>query len=319
MGVRPLAILMVVAIAAACGSPQPAATSAAAATAAASRVVVAATPPQPAATAVPGFSVAYPASGTVVTTGSVAVGGTAPPGGRVVQDISFGFDNETFADATGHWEIQVDLDEGANELAFRLEDDDSTTVRLTITYGSIPVATDPPDPTDRPDPTDTPPVYRTFGDGTWEVGEDLRAGTYRLREPAGFCYWARLRGFGGDLNDIIANENVVDAYGVVTIKKSDAGFESNGCDEWSSDLSRVTDSKSEIVWDGPYIVGTDISPGRWRSTGGEGLCYWARLNAFTGTLGSIIANGLPDGRAIVTIRSTDKGFVTKGCGEWSRQ
>jgi hypothetical protein len=195
-----------------------------------------------------------------------------------------------------------------------------------------PATPEPVDPTDEPEPeptaepepepTEEPapePTFRTIEDGVWEVGVDIKAGTYRLRDTESFCYWARLKGFGGDLDDIIANENDWDAYGVVTIKKTDAGFESDGCYEWSSDLSRVTLDKSHIDWDGTYIVGTDISPGKWKSTGGDGLCYWARLNAFTGTLAAINANGLPSGRVIVTIRSTDKGFKTSGCGEWVRQ
>lgn len=324
-----LALALSIVLVGGCGSPLPAATTNPASTSAISTaatpvptIPAATTAAAPTAAAAGRFSVDYPASGTTVTTSTVAVGGQAPAGGRVVRDISFGFDDEVFADATGRWEIRVELDQGANELTFRLGDDDTTSVQLTVTYASIPVATNPPDPTDPPDlpdPTDPPLAFRTFGDGTWEVGVDIKAGTYRLRDLAGFCYWARLRGFDGDLKDIIANENVVDGFGVVTIKKADVGFESKGCDEWSSDLSRVTASKSEIVWDGTYIVGTDIAAGRWRSTGGEDLCYWARLSAFTGGVGAIIANGLPDGRAIVTIRSTDKGFVTKGCGTWARQ
>lgn len=280
------------------------------------------------------FTVDYPAQGAVVTSDPVAVGGRAPAGARVVQDISFAFDNDVIAATTGRWEMLVDVEEGANELVFRLGDDHDTEIRLGITYqpsaaptnppGGGPTAAPPtggppaatPQPTPKPEPT---PSFLTFGDGIWEVGVDIKAGTYRLREPAFFCYWARLRGFGGSLNDIIANGNENDAYGVVTIRSSDAGFESSGCGEWSSDLSRVTNDKSHIDHDGTYIVGTDISPGKWRSSGGDGICYWARVSAFTGTLGAIIANGLPDGRTIVTIRSTDKGFVTTGCGSWVRQ
>lgn len=292
------------------------------------------------------FTLDYPRQGSAVASSPVAVGGMASPGGRVVRDISFAPDQEVVAGADGRWEMFVELQEGANELVFRLGDQDSTETRLGLTFAPVdptqsaaapsseatpgpPLATATllptitpvrPTPTPVPAPTPTPaPTFRTFGDGIFEVGVDIRAGTYRLREPAGFCYWARLKGFDGTLSDIIANQNVVDAYGVVTIKSTDAGFESSGCDQWSSDLSRVTESKSRIDYDGTFIVGTDISAGKWKSTGGDGLCYWARLSAFTGTLASIIANGLPSGPTIVTIRSTDKGFTATGCGTWTRQ
>jgi hypothetical protein len=187
---------------------------------------------------------------------------------------------------------------------------------------------EPPDATTSPageesaaptEPPSVPPAaFVTFEDGTLEVGTDLKPGTYRLREAASFCYWARLKGLGGDLGEIIANENISDGYGVVSIVKTDKGFESSGCGEWSSDLSRVTPDTSTIEADGTYIVGTDIKAGKWRSSGGD-LCYWARLKNFGGTLGAIIANkNVMSGKALVTIGSKDKGFRTSGCGTWKR-
>jgi hypothetical protein len=70
---------------------------------------------------------------------------------------------------------------------------------------------------------------------------------------------------------------------------------------------------------GTFIVNTDIKPGTYRSSTGDG-CYWARLSGFSGTLSNIIANDFRlSGRALVTIRSTDKGFQSSGCGTWTRQ
>jgi hypothetical protein len=51
---------------------------------------------------------------------------------------------------------------------------------------------------------------------------------------------------------------------LVTILPKDVGFESNGCGEWSSDLSRITDSRTRFNA-GTYIVGTDIAPGTYRA------------------------------------------------------
>jgi hypothetical protein len=270
-----------------------------------------------------GIIIQFPERGATVSAARIAVGGIAPAGARIVHDIPFGFDEEAIAAFDGSWQIVVALDEGANDIVFRIGDDSSTEVHFSLTYlpGGQPGSTVLPGATSGTDsPTKTgAPNVRTFGDGTFDVGVDIKPGTYRLREPAS-CYWARLKGFDGTLDDIIANELVDDAYSVVTIKSTDAGFEADGCGEWSSDLSKVTDSKSSITVDGTYIVGTDISPGKWKSSGGGDSCYWARLSAFTGTLGAIIANHLGGGGAtIVTIRSTDKGFSTEGCGTWNRQ
>ncbi|ROS21811.1 hypothetical protein [Cellulomonas sp. PhB150] len=68
------------------------------------------------------------------------------------------------------------------------------------------------------------------GDGTYLVGEDIKAGTYISNDNSG-CYWARLSGTGGDLGDIIANGNE-EGRAIVTIKASDEAFETSGCADW---------------------------------------------------------------------------------------
>jgi hypothetical protein len=67
-----------------------------------------------------------------------------------------------------------------------------------------------------------------------------------------------------------------------------------------------------------YIVGTDIQPGTYKSSGQSG-CYYARLLGFGGTTSDIIANGLTDASAIVTISAADKGFESTSCGTWTKE
>lgn len=155
-----------------------------------------------------------------------------------------------------------------------------------------------------------------FGSGTWRVGSDIAAGTYRTRSSVSNCYWARLKGFSGQLRDIIANDFST-GYQVVTIKRTDKGFESSRCGRWSNDLSRVTGSMTKFG-QGTLIVGTDMTPGTYRSSQGNG-CYWARLRGFGGTLSEIIANDFrTSGTALVTIKRTDKGFQSSRCGTWTK-
>lgn len=66
---------------------------------------------------------------------------------------------------------------------------------------------------------------------------------------------------------------------------------------------------------GKRIVGVDMEPGTYRSTG-DGLCAWNRLASFDGS-GNIIASGFGTGRQVVTIAESDVGFDSGGCGEWS--
>lgn len=152
----------------------------------------------------------------------------------------------------------------------------------------------------------------TFGDGTHRVGRDVPAGTYRTRGGTS-CYWARLRNFS-ELNGILANENA-SGPAVVTIKRTDRGFESTGCGTWTSNLRRITKSTTRFGA-GTYIVGTDIAPGTYRTRGNG--CYWARLRSFTGELNALIANGNPTGQVVVTIKRSDRGFTSTRCGTWSR-
>jgi Fibronectin type III domain len=108
---------------------------------------------------------------------------------------------------------------------------------------AVPVA--PPLPSPPP-----PPV--TFGGGTYRVGVDIPAGTYRSpRSTSDWCYWERLSGFSGDFDDIIAND-FIDGTGpfVVTILPSDRGFFAESvCGTWtkigSNCVSRTSSSEAQ--------------------------------------------------------------------------
>jgi len=146
------------------------------------------------------------------------------------------------------------------------------------------------------------------------VGQDVQPGTYRTRSGSPGCYFARLKGFSGQLDDIVTNENT-NGPAVVTIAATDKGFESRGCATWTSDLSAITGSRTSFG-DGDFIVGTDIQPGTYRSSGG-GSCYYARLGGFSHELSDVIANDNAQAAAVVTIAPGDKGFESQGCGTWT--
>ena len=101
---------------------------------------------------------------------------------------------------------------------------------------------------------------------------------------------------------------------IVAISSGDEWFETRGCGEWRL-LSEVIALRSSIT-DGKWVVGEEVPVGTYASPGGE-LCYWARLSGFGGTLDEIITNEVGAGRQIVAISSSDEGFETSGCGEWT--
>jgi putative cell wall-binding protein len=70
-----------------------------------------------------------------------------------------------------------------------------------------------------------------FGSGTWIVNTDIGPGTW-TSPGGGDCYWARLSGFSGELDDIITND-IGTTHPVVAIGASDAGFISDNCGTWT--------------------------------------------------------------------------------------
>ncbi|MDP2182121.1 MAG: hypothetical protein Q8K99_06095 [Actinomycetota bacterium] len=64
--------------------------------------------------------------------------------------------------------------------------------------------------------------------------------------------------------------------------------------------------------DGIYRVGEDVEPGTYDGTVVGEFGYWARLRATDGTVGSIIANGLPTGPFTLTINPSDEAIELRG-------
>lgn len=95
------------------------------------------------------------------------------------------------------------------------------------TYASPTVQTTEPTP-----PTKKVAQAPRFGDGTYHVGEDIPAGTYRLEVAAtkqDLCYWSKSRDAEG--SDIISND--IGGVGRLQVTlKSGQWFESNRCGTW---------------------------------------------------------------------------------------
>ena len=61
--------------------------------------------------------------------------------------------------------------------------------------------------------------------GTLVVGRDIHPGSWS-GTATGNCYWARLSGFAGDFDTIIANDNVDPGSKLtITVKASDKGLQ----------------------------------------------------------------------------------------------
>jgi hypothetical protein len=103
----------------------------------------------------------------------------------------------------------------------------ATTPVATTPAATTPVATTPAAP-----PPPTKAAAPTIDDGTWTVGEDIPAGTYRVTGAGGDCYWAIYKSgqnqdFGAMINNHLGGGNLR-----VTVKKGQ-DFETEGCGTWT--------------------------------------------------------------------------------------
>ncbi|PYF96298.1 hypothetical protein SAMN05216184_12118 [Georgenia satyanarayanai] len=160
-----------------------------------------------------------------------------------------------------------------------------------------------------------PAPVRTIKDGAHRVGSSVQPGVYRA--PGGDqCYWEKVSGFGGTLDEIIAN-GYADTSPIVRIERSDAGFLTEDCGTWKSVEATYPTAPATSFTSGSFVVGGHIKPGTYQAAGGDS-CYWERLSGFSGYLDEVIANGYGDQRPIVTISGSDTGFRTEDCGTWRR-
>ncbi len=164
------------------------------------------------------------------------------------------------------------------------------------------------------------PIDR-FGRGTWAVHDEILPGTYvaPIREGV-TCFWSRMSGFTGQLEDLLASDVAV-GHAVMTLNDYDAGFYSDGCEEWVSADAVLADYQrfaQRSFGDGVYIVGTNIAPGTYVANGSEDeTCYWSRLTGFDGDFFTRLTLYASEGQAIATIIDSDVGFRSLGCGTWS--
>jgi hypothetical protein len=142
-----------------------------------------------------------PATGAVVETATITFAGIAPAGARVVHDIALAPDVEVLA-TDGTWTLDVELDEGINDVRIRLGDDLDSEITVRVTYRpttaaaptEAPAATPEPtaeptpeptpDPTPAPTPKPTKVEYKKLPDRSWaklvKAPDDYIGRTYQV-------------------------------------------------------------------------------------------------------------------------------------------
>jgi hypothetical protein len=220
-------------------------------------------------------------------------------------------------DATGDSAVTTDAPP-STETAEETETADTETTSSAPTDS---VATTIEETTTVPPTTEPEPELPGFTDGIQLIGVDVEPGIYVVIVPQSSfnCYWARLSDLSGGFDAIISNDNVdPGGQALVEISGDDEAFESNGCGRWSLYLPPATPAVE--FGEGTWMVGEQIAPGRYRSSGPEadGNCYWARLKGLGGNFRDIAANDNQSGPTVVDISPSDRAFESSGCGTWAQ-
>jgi Protein of unknown function (DUF2511) len=90
------------------------------------------------------FSVIEPKDRSSVASSPLLVRGTAPAFRTVSGGLRGGDDVTVSADAHGNWAMSVNLEEGPNELQFRIDADPTTARSLSVTFTGVAVVGDEP-------------------------------------------------------------------------------------------------------------------------------------------------------------------------------
>lgn len=81
-----------------------------------------------------GLIILDPVEGSSVAERVITVRGLSQPGAQITQDVLFWLDKYVTADGAGLWSMKIELNVGQNAIKFRVGNDFSTAVTLTIYY-----------------------------------------------------------------------------------------------------------------------------------------------------------------------------------------
>lgn len=171
--------------------------------------------------------------------GTLLVGETIAPGRYMTDEASLGCTftrlgqrGEQVATETRDFPGRLIVDVHASDVALIISDACGVIRGPTSTLPP-PIFPDPPPP---PPGRYYPPIIETVGDHI--VGQHVGANTYRSVTTGPGCLWARLSGFGGEVDDLI--EGAIEPAGrsiEVTIAPTDAGFYTTpACGGWHSNF-----------------------------------------------------------------------------------
>lgn len=162
--------------------------------------------------------------------------------------------------------------------------------------------------------TDYPAVYASTD------GEVLNPGLYRAAFTTDHCAWALWEDTQPDGRDKVVASGGGTGHQLVEIGREGGILAADGCGVW---VEYYPGPIQESVLEGMWLVGGDIAPGRYLTTGpaprdiafGTPTCLWAVTTSLRNT--NEIRWESSEGVAEATLDS-EEFFLTWGCASWER-
>jgi hypothetical protein len=153
------------------------------------------------------------------------------------------------------------------------------------------------------------------------VGQDIQPGRYLATPFAPFCYWERVSGLGGTIDEVIVNDVLASEHLIVDVAPTDAGLRFQGCEDWQPYTPSPTPDTS--LGDGDWLVGSDVAPGSYRTrndfASGPQPCACERASGFTHEVDEIVERGFPpEGTTTVELHDGER-LSSDSCGYWFLQ
>lgn len=147
-----------------------------------------------------------------------------------------------------------------------------------------------------------PPIVNP---GTYEVGIGIAPGVYRgISSEESYCNWSRLADLSGDPESIVAMGQREGQF-YVEIQDNDAGFITE-CKLVRTEFLEPRNPLLTFLAPGMYIVGLDISPGKYAGQPGEDLfCFWQRMKDLREEEDSTIDWDIPGEEFTVEVAPSD--------------
>ncbi|MFN8026386.1 MAG: hypothetical protein U0W40_08585 [Acidimicrobiia bacterium] len=170
-----------------------------------------------------------------------------------------------------------------------------------------------------------------FGNGTTPTNTgqpgSVGAGLYRtIGDKGGPCTVTRVD--AANAPHVYSNATGGPLY--IRVKPDDKSITSSACEPWllAPFVSPifVTSTPGSFVRSGDYRIGYEMKPGTYKAPGytGNGACKWQVVDDFTHDglnvkFGSQPADETTPGVVTIQVSSSDFGFTSEGCGDWTKQ